>query len=181
MQFSIRRATAADSAAISQVAARTFALACPTNTPAEEISAYIQGALMPADFERLSREPGMRLSVGLVRDTVVGYSLVNLAPQPLGIPAADGIAELSKCYVLPEYHGAGVAQRLMADVLQGVAGALRLTVNDSNSRAIAFYLRNGFAVVGETTFQCGADVHRDLVMLHAGWAAPEAGPRGLAC
>ncbi|MCE0777908.1 hypothetical protein ACK1VC_19560 [Pseudomonas sp. XP2] len=60
----------------------------------------------------------------------------------------------------------------MADVLQGVVGALRLTVNDSNSRAIAFYLRNGFAVVGETTFQCGADVHRDLVMLHAGRAAP---------
>ncbi|WP_236058924.1 GNAT family N-acetyltransferase [Pseudomonas protegens] len=126
---------------------------------------------MPADFERLNREPEMRLSVGLMRRTVVGYSLVNLAPEPLGIPAADGIAELSKCYVLPEYHGAGVAQRLMADVLQGVVGALRLTVNDSNSRAIAFYLRNGFAVVGETTFQCGADVHRDLVMLHAGRAA----------
>lgn len=172
MHFLIRQATAADCDAISQVAARTFALACPANTPATEISAYIQGALMPADFERLNREPEMRLSVGLMRRTVVGYSLVNLAPEPLGIPAADGIAELSKCYVLPEYHGAGVAQRLMADVLQGVVGALRLTVNDSNSRAIAFYLRNGFAVVGETTFQCGADVHRDLVMLHAGRASP---------
>lgn len=172
MHFLIRQATAADSDAISQVAARTFALACPANTPTAEISAYIQGALMPADFDRLSREPDMRLSVGLMRGTVVGYSLLNLAPEPLGILAADGIAELSKCYVLPEYHGAGVAQQLMADVLQGVAGALRLTVNDSNSRAIAFYLRNGFAVVGETTFQCGADVHRDLVMLHAGWAAP---------
>lgn len=64
MDFLIRQATAADSEAISQVAARTFALACPANTPATEISAYIQGALMPADFERLSREPHMRLSVG---------------------------------------------------------------------------------------------------------------------
>ena len=165
MPFSIRRATAADSAEISQVAARTFALACPANTPAAEIRTYIEGQLMPEDFERLSRDSNMRLSIGLMRDTVVGYSLVNHDPEPLGILAADGIAELSKCYVLPEYHGAGVAQRLMVDVLQGVAGALRLTVNDSNDRAIAFYRRNGFAVVGETSFQCGADVHRDLVMV----------------
>lgn len=171
MQFSIRRATAADSDAISQVAARTFALACPANTPAAEIGAFIQGALMPADFDRMSGEAHMRLSVGLMRNAVVGYSLVNLAPEPLGIAPADGIAELSKCYVLPEYHGAGLAQCLMADALQGVTGALRLTVNDSNRRAIAFYLRNGFAVVGETTFQCGADVHRDLVMVHPGRAA----------
>lgn len=165
MQFSIRRAVPADGPAISQVAAQTFALACPANTPASEIHAYIQEHLKPADFERLSQAPDKRLSVALLGDTIVGYSLVSHDPEPLGIAGADGVAELTKCYVLPDYHGTGVSQSLVADVLGGVAGPLRLTVNDTNSRAIAFYTRNGFAIVGETTFQCGADVHRDWVML----------------
>ncbi|MDR2315115.1 MAG: GNAT family N-acetyltransferase [Pseudomonas sp.] len=165
MQLSIRRAKPDDSTAISQVAARTFALACPVDTPASEIDAYIAGQLMPANFERMSLAPNKRLTVALLSGRVIGYSLVSHEPEALGIAAADGIAELSKCYVLPEYHGKGVSQRLVADIFANVSGPLRLTVNDSNSRAIAFYTRNGFEVVGETTFQCGEDVHRDLVML----------------
>jgi ribosomal protein S18 acetylase RimI-like enzyme len=165
MEFSIRRAVPADSAAISQVAAQTFALACPANTPASEIHSYIQAYLTPTDFERLSLDPNRRLSVAVLRETIIGYSLLSHDCEPLGVPGADGVPELSKCYVLPDYHGTGASQRLMTDVLNSVAGPIRLTVNDSNKRAIAFYARNGFEALGETTFQCGADVHRDLVMV----------------
>lgn len=64
-----------------------------------------------------------------------------------------------------KHHGTGAAQLLLTATLTGISDRIRLTVNDQNVRAIGFYQRNGFLTVGETSFQCGDDVHRDLVMV----------------
>ncbi|MNG31055.1 putative acetyltransferase [compost metagenome] len=56
-------------------------------------------------------------------------------------------------------------QYLLTATLAVVSNRIRLTVNDQNARAIGFYQRNGFQTVGETSFQCGKDIQRDLVMV----------------
>lgn len=38
---------------------------------------------------------------------------------------------------------------------------------DLIAQAIHFYQRNGFQTVGEMRFQCGADIHRDVVMVRS--------------
>ncbi|MFF7706590.1 GNAT family N-acetyltransferase [Pseudomonas sp. NPDC007930] len=164
----VRPATAADAAAISAVARQTFALACPPGTPQGEIDAYIRGNLGPDRFAAALGNPAQQLWVLEHDGQVAGYSLVDHAAAALGIAAADGLAELSRCYVAPQHHGQGAAQALLAATLASVPGPVRLTVNDQNPRAIAFYRRNGFVQVGETQFLCGADVHRDWVMVRAG-------------
>jgi ribosomal protein S18 acetylase RimI-like enzyme len=77
-------------------------------------------------------------------------------------------AELSKCYVMPGHHGAGVASALMARTLQAAgergAAAVWLGVNEENDRAQGFYAKSGFAKVGRKRFLVGERWEEDFVM-----------------
>jgi diamine N-acetyltransferase len=76
--------------------------------------------------------------------------------------------EIQRFYVDASHHGAGLAHRLMAHVLARAqaagAAALWLGVWERNFRALAFYRKWRFDVVGEHTFKLGDDPQRDLVM-----------------
>lgn len=165
MLFSTRTARPADAEALSDIAAATFALASPADASAKALNAYIRNNLQPEHFclQLISRAKQLRV---LEHDgVVVGYTLIDKAAKALDIEAADGLPELSRCYVLPEHHGNGAAQRLLDDTLAAFTGAIRLTVNEQNARAIRFYQRNGFRQVGEAVFVCGSERHRDWVMV----------------
>ena len=76
--------------------------------------------------------------------------------------------ELSKCYVHPTRHGAGVAVALMTASLAiardlGAAG-MWLGVNRHNVRAHRFYAKSGFTVVGTKHFTVGAMREDNYVM-----------------
>ncbi len=161
----IRKATVADAGAISAVAVQTFALACPPGTPQEEIDNYTRDTLQPAHFEALLAGDGCDVWLLDSNGAVAGFTLITHRPERIGLPEADDMQELTRCYVLATQHGTGSAQRLMSATLAGIAGKLRLTVNDENAKAIRFYERNGFVAVGETSFQCGAELQRDIVMV----------------
>jgi ribosomal protein S18 acetylase RimI-like enzyme len=55
-------------------------------------------------------------------------------------------------------------QHVVARVEAAGSAALWLGVWERNSRAVAFYLKSGFDVVGEQIFKVGEDPQRDLVM-----------------
>ena len=165
MNFLIRAAGPDDAHALSTVAARTFALACPPSTPAHELSSFIDAHLQPSHFlEQINADSNTVLVVEHA-GAVVGYSLANRAPGAVGVAAADDLPELTRCYVLPEMHGSGAAQQLFDATLKLLEGPVRLTVSIENPRAIRFYIRNGFATVGTTTFPVGDELHEDLVMV----------------
>jgi len=94
-----------------------------------------------------------------------------------GEPADDDVraalhlrptVELSKCYVHPDHHGAGIANALMAASLEVArsrgAHGMWLGVNQQNARAQAFYVRSGFAIVGTKHFTVGTRVEDDYVL-----------------
>lgn len=161
----VRPAIISDSEAMSRIAQATFSLACPADTPAEELERYISENLTAGCFQRALATSSQEVRVLEKTGEVVGFSLVDHEPDRLDIPLADGIPELKRCYVDSKHHGTGAAQLLLTATLAGISDRIRLTVNDQNARAIGFYQRNGFLTVGETSFQCGDDVHRDLVMV----------------
>ena len=163
----VRSAILDDSEAISRIARDTFSMACPADTSAEELKRYISENLTPSCFQSALLAPNQNVLVLEKAGAVVGFSLINHTPETLGIVLADGIPELTRCYVAAAHHGTGAAQYLMTATLAGVSNRIRLTVNDQNARAIGFYQRNGFQTVGETSFQCGDDIHRDLVMVRS--------------
>ena len=77
--------------------------------------------------------------------------------------------ELSKMYVLPDSHGAGVSAALMTAALNSAtelgAATVWLGVNQQNRRAQRFYTKHGFAISGTKIFRLGADIENDYVMV----------------
>ncbi|MFC3943797.1 GNAT family N-acetyltransferase [Pseudomonas gingeri NCPPB 3146 = LMG 5327] len=163
----IRSASAADCDSLSHIAGRTFALACPASTPAQAIARHIEEQLQPVHFHQLLQQPGKILLVLELDGQLIGYSLLTPEPGPVGVDVADGAQEFTRCYVVPEQHGSGAAGFLMSESLKLLSGPVRLSVSEENPRAIRFYERHGFRIVGRTTFQCGNDVQRDWLMLRS--------------
>lgn len=116
-------------------------------------------------------DPHRELFVVDVDGEPAGYTMLVLG-EPTDDEAAAAVAtrptaELSKCYVLPGHHGAGVASALVEATVGSArrsgAASVWLGVNQFNERANGFYEKQGFRVVGTKHFLVGADLHDDFV------------------
>ncbi len=80
----------------------------------------------------------------------------------------DNAVEIERIYVLHDFHGKGVAQRLYDKAIQVArlkhADFVWLGVWEENPRAIRFYQKNGFVVFDKHTFLLGTDEQTDLMM-----------------
>jgi ribosomal protein S18 acetylase RimI-like enzyme len=167
----VRPAVAADAGALADVAAATFALACPPHVTPGSIATFIADVLSFDCFARYLVDPQRDLFVADADGTTAGYAmLVAGEPGDAEVRAALTLrptVELSKIYVLPEHHGAGASRMLMEASLdagraRGAVGAW-LGVNQLNERAQRFYTKSGFSRVGTKRFLVGARYEDDFV------------------
>ena len=137
---------------LAALAARTFPLACPPATPAEDIASFIDTNLSATRFAEYLADPQRAVLIARHDGRIVGYAML--------IRGADDDAELSKIYLLADFHGTGPATVLMDAALTTAAdwGArtIWLGVNQENQRAQRFYLKSGFTINGTRTFRVGA-------------------------
>ncbi|MFI6361626.1 GNAT family N-acetyltransferase [Nocardia sp. NPDC050630] len=168
----VDRAGIWDAEALSDVAAATFPLACPPHATADDIEIFIAEALSGERFGEYLTDPARIVLKAVANGDIVGYAMLNY-----GDPADPDVAkavdlrpavEISKMYVLPGHHGAGVSKALMNASLELARGdavaAVWLGVNQENERAQRFYLEHGFERVGTKTFMVGSQLHHDFVM-----------------
>lgn len=168
----VRPARPHDVPPLSALAALTFPLACPPGSTAQDQQAFIDAVLSPAQFTSYLAAPDRAVLVADDDGELVGYTmLVFTAPTDPEVVASLTLVpsvELSKCYVHPSHHGAGIAHALMASSLDVArardAAGMWLGVNQQNGRARAFYERSGFAVVGTKHFTVGTRVEDDYVL-----------------
>jgi ribosomal protein S18 acetylase RimI-like enzyme len=168
----IRRAGAADARLLHEVAAATFALACPPHTTQASIDDFIAGNLGEDSFQRYLSDPhrALFLAVDGVGEAV-GYTMVVFGePMDPDVAAAITIrptAELSKIYVREGHHGAGLASQLVAasvgSAAESGAAGIWLGVNQENVRANRFYEKQGFVLVGTKKFLVGERYEDDFV------------------
>jgi len=167
----VRRARNADAASLAALASLTFPLACPPHTTDEAKAAFIAEHLSEASFVRYLVDPARAIFVAEADGAFIGYTmLVAGDPTDADVAAAATLrptVELSKCYVHPDAHGAGVAAALMtvsiADAEATDAAAMWLGVNQENRRAQRFYEKHGFARVGVKRFLVGDRYEDDYV------------------
>jgi ribosomal protein S18 acetylase RimI-like enzyme len=89
-------------------------------------------------------------------------------PLSTALVSAEHPSELHRLYVSAEWHGKAIAHQTMSKALTAAAhcGAdyIWLGLWEHNPKAIAFYQKYGFKVVGEHVFKMGKDPQPDLVM-----------------
>ncbi len=161
----VRGAAVSDAPVLAELAAETFPLACPPGFDELAIRLHIRRRLSADAFRINLADVGLEYTIALrSADSAVGYLL-------LAVPGAtdeEPLLELKQIYVRPSYQGTGLADELMqratarADEL-GFAGVW-LGTSKVNSRAIAFYRRHGFEVVGERVFLVDDVPNEDWVM-----------------
>jgi ribosomal protein S18 acetylase RimI-like enzyme len=170
--LTVRAATAADAAELARIAAMTFPLACPPSSTAIRQADHIARWLSRERFAQYAADPQRLVLLAEVDGEGAGYTMLVFGePEDADVLASLRItptAELSKCYVLPDHHGQGVASALMDASLtaaraRGVAGVW-LGVNNENARAQRFYAKSGFETVGSKRFLMGDAYEDDFVM-----------------
>jgi len=163
----IRHAEPHDAAPLARLAERTFRDAFESwNTP-EDMAAHctknfgeaIQAReILDTEYETLVCEFG---------DELVGFVQLHWGVGPDCV-AARRPAEILRFYVDGHWHGRGLAQQLMNELLAranlGGADQVWLGVWEHNPRAIAFYCKSGFQEVGELVFILGSDRQRDIIL-----------------
>ncbi len=158
---------------LAALAAQTFPLACPPSTPPENIASFINANLSATRFAEYLADPQRAILTARQADRIIGYAmLIRGVSDDTDVQQAVEIrpaAELSKIYLLPDYHGAGASTALMELTLATAAEwgvrCVWLGVNQGNQRAQRFYLKSGFTINGTRTFQVGGRRENDYVMV----------------
>lgn len=162
----VRVATPDDAAAIARLAARTFILACPPDSPAQDVELHIASKLNEAQFVQ-----DLALNTLFVADgqdgELSGYAMLVVGPPPIDSQWADPV-EVQRIYVDADRHGSGLGDALMVACLAESARRnhdwVWLGTNQANERALRFYRKHGFEIVGERTFTLGATLESDYVL-----------------
>lgn len=168
----VDRAGLWDAEALSDVAAATFPLACPPGTDPDDIGVFVAEVLSGERFGDYLSDPARTVLKAVADGEIVGYAILNggatADPAVTAATGSEPVLEISKMYVLPGHHGAGVSTALMRAALERAQGAdyagVWLGVNQQNVRAQRFYAKYGFEQVGTRTFTVGRQVHHDFVL-----------------
>ena len=153
---------------LSLIGGATFLETFGDSIDAANLLAHAQGPHGVAYYQKLLADSaGTRcwLAELPVTDAPVGYQVLTTSDLPQAGPTD---IELKRIYIFSRYHGGGLARR-MVEVAVGAAKELGksrmlLGVYGENHRAIAFYRKAGFEMIGERTFVVGRQVFHDKVM-----------------
>jgi len=166
-QITIRRGTAADAAALAALAAATFRDAFGADNRPEDLALHLARSYGVAQQSAELAHPSITTLLACAPADLVGYAQLRAGRAPTAVRPARPI-ELWRFYVTRPWHGSGVAQQLMAAVVDAArargAETLWLGVWERNQRAQAFYRKSGFVDVGTQTFAVGLDEQTDRVM-----------------
>jgi ribosomal protein S18 acetylase RimI-like enzyme len=163
----IRRATEADAAALSVLAEATFRAAFSGRNTASNMQMHCEASYAPALQLAEIREASRETWVADADGRLLGYAQMRSDAASPGV-AGERPVEIQRFYVDASCHGTGLAHDLMAHVLARAAAAgstvVWLGVWERNPRALAFYRKWDFEIVGEHTFLLGDDPQRDVIM-----------------
>lgn len=168
MTPTIRRATPDDAPALAELAARTFTEAFGADNRPEDLALHLATAYGPAQQGRELADATLITLVADDQGTLVAFAQLRLGTPPAAVRGAAPI-ELMRFYLAAAWHGRGLAQRLMASVVDAATAAgartLWLGVWERNPRAIAFYRKTGYVDVGSHVFVVGTDPQTDRLMV----------------
>ena len=163
----IRRATPADAAVLSELGARTFIETFGHLYPEEDLRGFLDAAHSPAYYLRAIDDPDNALWIAEVDGAAIGYAMAGCCTLPHD-HVAEGDGELKRLYVAQAARNGGIGARLFAEAMRWLERdgprTLWIGVWSENHGAQRFYARHGFVHVGEYEFPVGGVRDREFIL-----------------
>ena len=168
MPLQIRPATQADAAPLAVLGRVTFAetFGYLFTRHRDDLRTYLDTTFAVGKIRRSLASPRNRYWLALVDQLAVGYAKLKYPSPPPGDPARPA-AQLQKIYILQDFLAQHIGRDLLHRVAQEAARhapTLWLDVLQENTRAIAFYQRQGFRPIGTDTYTIGAQAFQFHLM-----------------
>jgi ribosomal protein S18 acetylase RimI-like enzyme len=165
--IALRRATPADAARLAAFAATAFSDTFAADNRPEDMRTYIAETFgAPMQHAELTA-PECTVFLAERDGEIVGYTMLREGAAPPCVHDTSAI-EIARLYAGQRWIGAGVGALLMQRCLVEAASrgcrTIWLGVWERNARAIGFYQRWHFVIVGSQPFQLGNDRQNDRVM-----------------
>lgn len=165
--LSIRAATAADAEMLTGFARRTFHDAFASLNSPENMKAYMSQNFTPQKLSAQLADPRAIFLIAEIDAAPVAFAKLYDGDVPDCV-SGHAPVEIERSYVDRRFHGQGAAQTLMQVCFDRARqlghGTIYLGVWENNRRAIAFYRKCGFDVVGSHVFHMGDEAQNDLLM-----------------
>lgn len=169
MTMAIREACAHEAARLTVLMRETFLIANGDCSSAENVNAFLDAAYtVPRQRAELADPDLTTLIAQDGHGYWAGYAQLRFATEARnGVTLARPV-ELGRIYLLPRYHGQGFGAALMAKLVERArdrgGDGLWLNAWEEATRALRFYARHGFEIVGRTFFAIGDDAKGNWVM-----------------
>ncbi len=186
--ITLRRAIAADAAALALVGSATFLEAFTWMLPGADIVTHAARNHTPEAYLAYLAHPDTRVTLAEAAPggAPVGYAMLT-APELPSFPVQSMDIELKRIYLLSRFRsaatpvlahspitgepepvsglraGQALLEAALADARALGRTRLLLGTHAGNAQAIAFYRKNGFAEAGARTFQVGSQLCCDLI------------------
>lgn len=146
---------------------QTFYETFAENNKEETIQSYLVKSFSPEKIAGEISDPDSYFFIAYANDVPVGYLKLNTGKAQTELQDMAAL-EIERIYVLKEYHGAQVGQKLFAKALDMARklnkGFIWLGVWEQNGRAVRFYEKNGFLPFDTHVFMMGDEAQTDIMM-----------------
>lgn len=155
----IRKASIQDANILTEVGFQSFKSAHGHSAPKKDIEEYMSLNFNETTFTKELSEEKNHFYLISYNKKVVGYTLLIFNKKEAKIPI-ENCAYLSRIYLLEEYYGLGLGKQLFDFIkilcIENQQLGIWLNVWVENLRAISFYKKMGFEIVGKSDYQISA-------------------------
>lgn len=163
----IRKVNIQDIEKLKEIGKLTFAETFATKNSEEDMREYLDEAFSTEKLQAELTDKNAEFFFAELDDRVIGYLKLNYGQSQTEIRDAKAL-EIERIYVLKEFHGKKVGQRLYDKALELAKAKsvayVWLGVWEQNPRAIRFYEKNGFVAFDKHIFKLGKDEQTDIMM-----------------
>ena len=153
--ITIRKATIEDVDILSSLSKEAFLPAHGHSAPKKDISSYSEANFSVENFKKEIVNPAFKYYLIYHTSNIAGFSKV-IFNYPTPHLAVAKVTKMERLYLLEEFYGLGIGLQLMnfnsTLAQKNKQSGIWLEVWIENLRAINFYKKVGFKIVGEANF-----------------------------
>ena len=166
----VRPGLPADAESLTELSRSTFIDTYAVHNTPEDMALYLRQSLTVDQWRAILGDATHTVLLLEDAEGLAGYVELRQGFVPDCVKTEEPL-ELSRLYVRRNRFGKGLGALLMCAAIEvaqtrGATGVW-LGVWQKNERAIAFYKKSGFLVVGAQIFPLGKDLQEDWVMMKA--------------